>query len=144
MRVLLDTSVVVAALVEDHLRHRVAFPWLRDLRNGDSEGLIAAHSIAEIYAVLSSLPISPRITPSAAWALIEHSVLPLVQVIELSAVNVQEVVRRLSRQGLSGGVVYDALIAEAAIKADAELIVTLNAVDFRRVTRGELPEIREP
>jgi predicted nucleic acid-binding protein len=56
----------------------------------------------------------------------------------------QLVVQRLSRHGVSGGAVYDALIAEAAMKAGAECIVTLNISDFHRVTQGISLSIREP
>jgi len=108
------------------------------------QGLIAAHSIAETYAVLSTLPLSPRISPSTSWALIEHSILPFVQSVELSAAETQGVVQRLSRQGFAGGMVYDALIAEAAAKGKAEVVVTLNINDFRRVAQGMSPSIREP
>jgi predicted nucleic acid-binding protein len=34
--------------------------------------------------------------------------------------------------GLSGGVIYDALIAHAAEKVGAERLLTLNGADFRR------------
>ena len=144
MRVLLDTSVLVAALVEAHARHAQAFPWLQKTREADFQGLIATHSIAETYAVLTSLPLSPRITPSAAWALLEHSVLPYVQTVDLAAADVRQVVERLSRQGLAGGVVYDALIAAAAMEARVDCIVTLNAGDFRRVVPAGTLDVREP
>lgn len=144
MRVLLDTSVLVAALIEAHDGHARAFPWLQKMRSEDVQGVIASHSIAETYAVLTSLPLSPRIAPSAAWALLEHSVLPFVQTVDLSSTEVCQVIRRLSLCGLTGGVTYDALIAEAAAKGRADWIVTLNAGDFRRVVQGETPGIREP
>ena len=144
MKVLLDTSVLVAALVEAHPRHDQAFPWLSRLRQEGILGSISAHSIAETYAVLSALPVSPRITPSAAWALIEHSVLPFVGTVALTGTETGEVARRLSRQGLSGGIVYDALIAEAAVKAGVEVLLTLNPRDFRRVVLADRPELREP
>jgi len=35
--------------------------------------------------------------------------------------------------GLSGGIIYDALIARAAEKAGAERLLTFNESDFRRV-----------
>jgi predicted nucleic acid-binding protein len=35
--------------------------------------------------------------------------------------------------GLSGGIVYDALIARAAQKVKADRLLTLNPGDFRRV-----------
>ncbi len=144
MRALLDTSVLVAALVEAHAGHARAFPWLQKMRGADVQGLIASHSMAETYAVLTSLPVSPRIAPSAAWALLEHSVLPFVQTVDLSSTEVRQVMRRLSLRGLTGGVTHDALIAEAATKGRAECIVTLNTGDFRRVVQGEIPGIREP
>lgn len=144
MRALLDTSVLVAALVEAHPRHEQAFPVLGQARDAEIEALIATHSVAETYAVLSSMPTSPRITPSAAWALIEHSVLPFVQTVELGAAVVRQVVERLSRRGLSGGVVYDALIAAAAKHGGAQCIFTLNPHDFRRVAETGSPEVREP
>lgn len=144
MRVLLDTSILVAALVEAHARHAQAFPWLQRTRDADFQGLIATHSIAETYAVLTSLPLSPRIAPSAAWALLELSVLPYVQTVDLAAADVRQAVECLSRHGLAGGVVYDALIAAAAIEAHAECIVTLNAGDFRRVVPAGTLDIRDP
>ncbi len=87
---------------------------------------------------------APRITPAAAWALLEHSVLPFVKTIDLSAEEVQGVVQRISRRGLAGGVVYDALIAEAAAKAGADCLVTLNLGDFRRVMKAGGTDVREP
>ena len=144
MRALFDTSVLIAGLVEAHGKHVQSFPWLQKIRHAEVQGLIAAHSIAETYAVLSTLPVSPRITPSAAWALLEHSILPFVQAVDLSDQETQVVVQRLSRQGFAGGVVYDALIAEAATKGGAECLVTLNVSDFQRIAQGTSLSIREP
>ena len=144
MRAFFDTSLLVAALVEAHPVHARAFPWLQRTRNGEIESVIATHSIAEAYAVLSSLPISPRITPSAAWVLLEHSVLPYVQTVDLSSLDVKEVVGRLSRQGMSGGIVYDALIAAAAVKGKADCILTLNVDDFLRIADSSTPAVQSP
>ena len=144
MTVLLDTSVLVAGLIEAHSRHASAFAWLKRIRTPGTDGVIAAHSVAQTYAVLSSLPLSPRITPAAAWALIEHGVLPFVRVVDLPAREVREVVQRLSRRGLAGGIVYDALTLEAAITTNADTLLTLNTRDFERVSEGAVPTIREP
>jgi predicted nucleic acid-binding protein len=144
MKALLDTSLLVAALVEAHPRHAQSFSWLHQIRQATVQGLIATHSVAETYAVLSALPVSPRITPSAAWALLEHSVLPYVSSVDLNSAAIHQVVERLSRQGLAGGIVYDALIAEAALRGGAERIVTLNPEDFRRVIPPGALDVREP
>ena len=144
MRVLFDTSVLVAALVEAHDRHARAFPWLQRARAAEVQGLIAMHSMAETCAVLASLPLSPCIAPVAAWTLLEHSVLAFMQSVDLTADDVRQVLARLSRQGLAGGVVYDALIAAAVLAAGAECILTLNPGDFRRVLPAGTLDVREP
>jgi predicted nucleic acid-binding protein len=35
--------------------------------------------------------------------------------------------------GLSGGIIYDALIAQVALKSEVEILLTLNAKDFLRL-----------
>jgi predicted nucleic acid-binding protein len=144
VKVLLDTSVLIAALVEAHPRHAQAFLWLQRIRGAEVQAVIAAHAIAETYAMLTVLPVRPPIAPSAAWTLVEHSVLPFVETVDLSSSEVREVIRHLSRRGLTGGVSYDALIAETARKAHAECIITLNGSDFQRVVQEDTPNIREP
>ncbi|MBN1835026.1 MAG: PIN domain-containing protein [Spirochaetales bacterium] len=144
MRALFDTSLLVAALVEAHPRHAESFIRLAQARAAEIDGLISAHSVAEAYAVLSALPVSPRITPSAAWALVEHSVLPYVETVDLPSAVVWQVVERLARRGLSGGVVYDALIAAAAQQGGAQCIFTLNPDDFRRVVESGTIDVRVP
>jgi predicted nucleic acid-binding protein len=144
MRILFDTSILIAALVEAHPRHAQAFLWLQKVRDTEFRGLIATHSLAEAYAVLTSLPLSPRIAPAAAWALLEHSILPYTEAVDLAAAKVRQVIERFSRRGLAGGVVYDALIAAAAIESRADCIVTLNAGDFHRVVPAGTLDVREP
>ena len=43
------------------------------------------------------------------------------------------IVKRMAELGLSGGVIYEALIAKAAQKSGADRILTFNADDFRRI-----------
>ena len=81
MKVLFDTSVLVAALVEPRPQHHLALPWLAKAKAGEFELAVSSHTIAELYAVLSALPVSPRITPVLAWRLIHESVEPIASVI---------------------------------------------------------------
>ncbi|VAX34835.1 hypothetical protein MNBD_UNCLBAC01-1474 [hydrothermal vent metagenome] len=71
MKILFDTSVFVAAIVSSHPKHTQAFLWLRRAKEGDFELYVAEHSLAELYAVLTTLPIKPRIFPSVAQKLIQ-------------------------------------------------------------------------
>lgn len=144
MRVLLDTSVLVAAVVEAHPMHSVALPWLQRAKAQLDEGLVAAHSIAELYAVLTKLPLRPRIVPSVAVEVIERDALDILEVVPLSGDDYRAVIKQLAEMGLTGGVTCDALIVRAAQKAGAEKIVTLNPADFARIAPDLADRILSP
>jgi predicted nucleic acid-binding protein len=131
--VLLDTSVLVAAMVESHPVHERALPWLQRVQDGTEIGLVAAHSLAELYAILTTLPVRPHIPPTVAQQLIQNNVLNRFEVIFLSDEDYVAVIDHLSDLGIIGGATYDALILRAAVKASADQIVTLNARDFHRI-----------
>jgi predicted nucleic acid-binding protein len=144
MKVLLDTSVLVAALVEAHTAHLRAFMWLSKARRKEYDLIIASHTLAELYAVLTSLPVSPRIAPATARRLISDSVLPWAKVISLSASEYEAAIKELAELGIPGGAIYDALIARAAGKGGAQKLVTLNTEDFKRVAPQMADRIAEP
>ncbi len=133
MKILFDTSVLVAALVEPHPQHSRALSWLKKAKEQEFELAVSSHTLTELYAVLSTLPVSPRITPGLAWRLIHESIVPLASVVSLSSSDYLGTIKRMSDHGLSGGSVYDALIAKAAQKSEADRILTLNVTDFKRV-----------
>lgn len=133
MRVLFDTSVLVAALVERHPMHERALVWLKRAIAGEFEFLVSAHTMAELYAVLTALPGIPRVSPGTAWRLIHENVERNASIVSLSASDYTSSIRRLADAGLSGGVIYDALIAKAAKKEKADRLLTFNADDFKRV-----------
>lgn len=132
-RVLADTSVLVAAFVESHPSHTRALPWLQKARGGDIDLLVCGHTLAELYAVLTRLPLSPRIRPALARRLVRDNVESIADIVDLEAADYATVLDGLAELEQTGGVVYDALIARAARKADAATLLTLNEKDFRRV-----------
>src|SRR5437899_4686508 len=100
---LLDTSVLVAAMVESHPAHDRALPWLQRVRDGSDAGLVAAHSLAELYAILTTLPVRPRISPATAGELIRTNVLAYFEVVSLDAADYAEVIQRLESLDIQGG-----------------------------------------
>lgn len=136
MKILLDTSVLVAAMVESHPEHERAFPWLKHIIDGKNEGYVAIHSLAELYAVLTVLPVRPRISPHAAHELLVRNVLQHFEVITLGPGDYLTVIENLSSLGIVGGATYDALIMYAAISVEMDRIVTFNLRDFRRISPG--------
>jgi len=133
MKILFDTSVLVAAMVEPHPMHSHAFPWLVRAKSEEIDMAVATHTLAELYAVLTTLPLIPRITPAAARRLIHDNVEITARVISLSSHDYVSVIKNLSDSGLSGGIIYDALIIKAAQKANVKNILTLNPNDFKKV-----------
>ncbi len=138
MKAFLDTSVIVAGLVEAHPHFARAFPLLRDVAGGSSEGWLCAHSVAETFAALTMLPVRPRIHPADARRLVEENLERRFQIVELGTDDYRWAVDRIASLGLAGGVIYDALILRAALRADCERIYTFNLEHFRRVAPEEI------
>ena len=133
MKVMFDTSVLVAGMVEPHPMHERSLPWLKRARSGELEFFVASHTLAELYAVLTALPVSPRISPGAAWRLIREDVITPAKVASISPSDYGAVIRRVADLGLFGGIIYDAIITKAAQKTQVDRILTLNPDDLTRV-----------
>jgi predicted nucleic acid-binding protein len=144
-RVLLDTSVLVAALVELHPQHAIALPWLARGRARQVALFVAAHSLAECFSTLTSLPIRPPIGADRAHRLIEHDILgqARARLVPLSGADYRAVISGVAGRGLRGGIVYDALIARAAEKVEARL-VTFNARHFGRLVADPARRLLDP
>lgn len=149
MRALYDTSVLVAALVRSHPRHDRCLSWLVRAQTGEVDLVLAAHSLAELHAVLTALPVKPRISPRTALRLAEENHLRprpagRAEVVALSVDDYITVLDTAARFSLAGGIVYDALLARAAEIGRVEQLVTLNPAHFRRVWPEGASRVREP
>ena len=120
-------------MVEPHPNHDPAFGWLRQARAGKIECFICSHTLAELYAVLTALPVSPKISPGMARRLIHDNLLSFARVITLNRKDYCSVIDTMVDLGIGGGTIYDALIARAAQKSGVDRLLTLNAGDFKRV-----------
>lgn len=141
---LFDTSVLVAALLGSHPSHAQAISWLKRAKSGEFELLVSTHTLAELYSVLSSLPVKPRIDPATAWRLIQENVEATAQLVSLTPEDYSHTIQRVADMGISGGVIYDAIIARAAEKADADQLLTLNRSHFERVWPAGRSRISAP
>ena len=132
MKVLLDTSVLVSAMLPDHMHHAHSQPWLERAKAGAVEAVVSGHTLAELYAVLTRLPRTPRISPAEALQLIQQNVTSNT-LVTLSADDYVKLIEQLARLGVAGGPVYDAVIAKAAELAGVDYLLTLNVGHFQRV-----------
>ena len=142
MKLFFDTSVLVAAMVVAHPQHgpaaaalgRVVLPGSMD------KGSACCHSLAELYAVLTRLPLSPAIHPTEAHRLIEENVIAHFRLVPLVAEDYRESLRALSDTGWAGALIYDALLLRAAERSGAETVLTFNVGHFQRL--AHTPELR--
>ena len=145
MRVLLDTSTLIAALVEAHPAHQLAYPWLRSVKADHHVGLLSAHSLAELYAKLTRIPFTSGVLSAAkVQQLIETDIDQVFEVIPLSGDDYLTVVKHLTQQNLVGGIIFDAIIFHAAVKADADHLLTLNPKHFRQIYPEFADRVIEP
>jgi predicted nucleic acid-binding protein len=86
--------------------------------------------MAEVYSTLTRLPPPHRATPDQALEFLESIDLRFRQV-SLEAVEYMASIREAVVNRVSGGAIYDALIAKCALKAGADRIVTWNLRHYR-------------
>ena len=144
LRVLPDTSTLVAAVQINHPKHEPALNWLRKIQRGEVIGYLSTHSLAEFYTVATKLANKPIITPQEALDLLKREVIPYFQIVPLEQDDYLAMIQDLVNKGLFGPVTYDALIIHAARKINVDLIVTLNLDDFHRVAPEFASQIIEP
>ena len=100
---------------------------------------ISLHSLAETFAVLSALPINPRISADQAIFLIEKEILQNFLTVPLSVGDYRQAMSDVARAGRSGGAIYDALILQAARNVGASKLYTFNDKHFQSLLREGEP-----
>jgi predicted nucleic acid-binding protein len=139
MTALLDSSVLVAALASDELKHAECLALL--LKGGNC---IYSHSLLETFSTLTGGKLGVRVTADFAVRMLSETVLPRVTVIEMSSLEIIAALSIARSRGIRGGGVYDYMHLVAAKKANASVIHTLNMDDFLHLRRGDDPEIQLP
>ena len=144
MRVMLDTYVLVPALVSVHPRHSKSFECLLRAKQSDWDLCLSAHSLAECYSVLTRLPVKPPIKTVDANKLIRQSLVENASIICLSQDDYLMVIQDFANKGFSVGIIYDGLFYKAATIASVDYLFTWNHKDFDRIEKNPLFEIKTP
>jgi predicted nucleic acid-binding protein len=144
VKVYIDTNVVVADTVKDHVHHANASGLFRQVQLRQWTPVISAHGLAEIYSVLTGAPHKPRPTPVSAGQMIEENVLQTFEIEALTRSDYKKIIQECSALGWSGGRVYDAIHVHAARKAGCGRIYTFNVQDFRQLAPDLLDRIMAP
>jgi len=125
-----DTSVLVAASVRAHPHHAPSVAALSLVTPG--AGACAAHTLAELYATLTALPLVPRVHPTDALAAVQHRARSLTPIVLVRNDVLYAIAQAAARHAVSGQI-YDALILAAAERSKADIVYTWNVDHFRRL-----------
>ena len=125
-----DTTILVAAMVEDESRHEPC----RKLLESAKDGYASAHSLAECYATLTGGRLGIQLSPRDATELIRHNIHDHLSLVSLSTSEYMKLLEAAGPVGARGGAVYDLLLLNCARKIKAEKIYTLNRRHFIALT----------
>jgi predicted nucleic acid-binding protein len=139
MNALIDTSVLVAAMVEAEAHHAAC----RVLVVAGDCGMYA-HGLAEVFSTSTGGTMGFRLYPAMVAGLLEDHFAPKLTLITLSPGETLRAMRETEARGVRGGAVFDYLHLVAARKAKAARLYTLNVSTFRSFHRPGDPEIVHP
>jgi predicted nucleic acid-binding protein len=125
-----DTSVLVAASDTAHEHHGASLAVVSTARR--DRAFCAAHTLAELYAVLTATPTPRRRTTADVLTNVQHAA-SVFTPIALNAGDYLWVLQRAAAHNVRSGQVYDALILKAAERAGAATIYTWNLRHFAQV-----------
>jgi len=130
VKAFLDTSVLVAAFYADHEHHNPSIELF--LRYDKRDVSCAAHSLAEVYSSLTGMPGKYRASTDEA-ILFLGSIRERMSLVTLTEEEYFRAIETSAATGVSGGSIYDALVAYCALKAGAKAIYTWNVKHFNRL-----------
>ncbi|NNF64440.1 MAG: hypothetical protein HKN07_09280 [Acidimicrobiia bacterium] len=109
-----DTSLAIASIDPDHQHHAAARAACSERRP-----VLAGHAAFESYSVLTRLPGAARVDPATAESILTQA---FGDPCWMPAATRRGLIRRLSTVGVSGGAVFDALVAVSAASNDRTLL----------------------
>jgi len=141
MKGFFDTSVLVPLFYRDHVHHGPSQELF--IRFNQSTGCCGAHSLAEVYATLTRMPGKRRISGEQAMLFIGN----IRERLSIVALNGEEYAHALEAsavRGIVGGAIYDAMLAQCALKTQAETIYTWNVRHYAQCGPEVVGRVRTP
>ena len=141
MKAFLDTSVLVATFYGDHEHHEASFALF--LRQKKQNGFTATHCLAETWSVLTGMPGKNRASPEEALLFL-GDVRNRLTLVALNAGDYYATLEDATANAISGGAIYDALLARCAMKTKVDAIYTWNIEHFSRFGRDVAGRVKTP
>ena len=144
MKAYFDTNVLVAALKAEHTHHASSLAAVLRVRRGELAGYTSAHALTEIYSVLTRTPFVVPVYPDEALAMIEQSILPTFEIVDVSRQSYRAAIAVCGNAGWKGGRLHDAVHIQAAVQAGCDVIYTFDVVHFQALAPEWSGRIQSP
>lgn len=136
-----DASVLVAAVVSWHERHRAAMSAV-ETALARKALIVPAPAIVDAYAILTRLPAQHRLTHADAFHILRSS-FSAARIAGPRTRDTWSVLRRFSVAPIGGSDTYDAQMIEIAKEAGAKTLFSFRRADLERLAIPGI-EIVEP
>ena len=141
MRYFFDTTVLVAGVLEEHEHHEPSFSALSTASR--TSAFCATHNVAEVFATLTRYPGKQRL--SAEQALLALTAIESrFTIVALETREYLAAIRRFAAIGITGGTIYDGLMAACAVKAKVDVLYTWNIGHFMLLGDEVARNVRTP
>ncbi len=136
---LFDTNVLLAAVLPYREHHEIAQEVINQSKQA-GRAAICVHSLAEAYSTLSG---KLGIPPKEAFEILEFAVRGL-EVLAFAPTDHMNAIKRMVAVGIGGAGIYDALIAELALRHQCHKVYTFNTKHFMRLGADIAAVVHEP
>jgi predicted nucleic acid-binding protein len=141
MKEFFDTSVLIAAFWRGHPHHDTSLKLVSAAKKGKSA--CAAHTLAEVYATMTALPVKDVIPPDQALLFVQDA-RDRFTIVTLTEAEYYDTIERTATRRLASGRVNDALLLRCASKVKAEVVYTWNLKHFRIIRPDMAERMRTP
>ena len=141
MKEFFDTSVLIGAFWRGHPHHQASLKLLSVANK--RKAACAMHTLAEVYATMTALPVKDLIPPDQALLFVQE-VRDRLTVVTLTEEEYYTTIEQAAALHFTSGRIYDALLLRCAAKVKAETIYTWNLKHFRAINPVLAGRIQTP
>ena len=141
MKAFLDTSVLVPVFYGDHVHHAASMSVFTRFDKADA--CCGAHSLVEVYSVLTRMPGKHRISGEQVMLFIGN-IRERLTVIGLTPDEHFAMLQTNAGLGIVGGAIHDALLAACAVKSGAATLYTWNLRHYGQLGPAVTPLLQTP
>lgn len=121
---------MIAAVCGWHENHSQAAAEIQRQLDRHQRMIVAALALVGTYSVLTRLPPPHRLSTKDALTLLEANFMETAKIVALDYKSYSSLIKQAPGCAITGGQIYDAVIATCAMKAGASTLLTFNPTDF--------------